>query len=52
MERLAAIAKRLLEDGTVDNVPDAYLAAIRIVVAAELLAETEVPPPQPLAGFA
>jgi hypothetical protein len=46
-ERLRSVADLLLRDGCVDNTPDAYLAAIRILAAADRLAEHEVPRPAP-----
>src|SRR5579875_3771449 len=48
MERLTMIANRLMRDGAVDNVPDAYLAAIRIVAAAELLDGADRLPVEPV----
>jgi hypothetical protein len=43
-DRLRTVADSLLRDGCVDNTPDAYLAAIRIIVAADRLTDDDVPP--------
>jgi len=46
-DRLSTVADSLLRDGCVDNTPDAYLAAIRILAAADRLAEVPAAAPSP-----
>lgn len=40
-DRLHTVADSLLRDGCVDNTPDAYLAAIRILAAADRLEDDD-----------
>jgi len=44
-DRLRTVAESLLRDGCVDNTPDAYLAAIHILVAADHLIDDSAPVP-------
>jgi hypothetical protein len=46
-ERLLAIAQMLLDDGYVDNEPDARLAALQILMAASHVQVDSAPPPPP-----